>query len=105
MKKQNEWSWRSLLAAAAVVACAWAAPAQAAPAVENVSGFMQGGTEVVRIDFSEALTSIPNGFAIQSPPRIALDVPGASNCAAKPARPRPTRATVAHGRCPLGTTS
>jgi type IV pilus assembly protein PilQ len=79
MKKQNEWSWRSLLAAAAVLASAWTAPAQAAPAVENVSGFMQGGAEVVRIDFSEPLTSVPAGFAIQSPPRIALDVPGASN--------------------------
>jgi type IV pilus assembly protein PilQ len=79
MKKQNEWSWRSLCAAAAMLAAAWTGAAQAAPAVENITGSMQGGTEVVRIDFSEPLTALPSGFAIQSPARIALDVPGATN--------------------------
>lgn len=79
MKKQNEWSWRALVAAAAVFVGAWSATAQAAPAVENVAGTMQGGAEVVRIDFSEPLTSVPTGFAIQTPARIALDIPGATN--------------------------
>ncbi|MBE7366351.1 type IV pilus secretin PilQ [Ramlibacter pallidus] len=79
MKKQNEWSWRSLLAAAAVVATAWAAPAQAAPQVENIAGSLQGGVEVIRVEFSEPLTGLPAGFVIQSPPRIALDVLGATN--------------------------
>ena len=79
MKKQNEWSWRSLVAAAAVAACAWGGLAQAAPAVENIAASVQGGAEVVRVDFSEPLTTVPTGFAIQSPARIALDVPGATN--------------------------
>jgi type IV pilus assembly protein PilQ len=34
---------------------------------------------VVRVEFSEPLTSLPTGFVTQSPARIALDVPGASN--------------------------
>jgi type IV pilus assembly protein PilQ len=76
MMKTNEWSWRALVAAAAVFATAWA---HAAPAVENVTGTLQGGQEVVRIEFSEPLTSLPTGFVTQSPARIALDIPGASN--------------------------
>jgi type IV pilus assembly protein PilQ len=48
-------------------------------AIEAVSGSMQGGTEVIRIDLSNALTAVPTGFAIQSPARIALDFPGVSN--------------------------
>ena len=48
-------------------------------AIESVSGSLQGGNEVVRIDLSEALTSLPTGFAIQSPARIALDFPGVAN--------------------------
>jgi type IV pilus assembly protein PilQ len=80
MKKQNEWSWRFLvMTAAALLASAWATAARAAPAVENITGFMQGGAEVVRIEFSEPLTTVPTGFAIQAPARIALDVPGATN--------------------------
>ena len=79
MMKRNDWSWRALWAAAALLACAWSQAAQAAPAVENIAGAMQGGAEVVRFDFSEPLTAIPSGFTIQSPARIALDVPGGSN--------------------------
>jgi type IV pilus assembly protein PilQ len=48
-------------------------------AIESVSGSLQGGNEVVRIDLSEALTALPTGFAIQSPARIALDFPGVAN--------------------------
>jgi type IV pilus assembly protein PilQ len=79
MMKTKQWSWRALVTATAVVAGLWSAAVQAAPAVENVSGSLQGGAEVVRVDFSEALTSVPTGFAIQAPARIALDVPGATN--------------------------
>ncbi|GAB3773130.1 type IV pilus secretin PilQ [Ramlibacter monticola] len=79
MMKTSKWSWRAFAAAAAMVASACWGVAQAAPVVENVRGSMQGGAEVVRIDFSEPLTSVPTGFAIQSPARIALDIPGATN--------------------------
>lgn len=76
MMKRNAWMVRALLAAAAVFASAWA---HAAPAVQNVTGSLQGGQEVVRIEFTEPLTSLPAGFVTQSPARIALDVPGATN--------------------------
>ena len=47
--------------------------------IEAVTGTVQGGVEIVRIDLSKALTALPSGFAIQSPARIALDFPGVSN--------------------------
>jgi len=53
--------------------------AHAQTAIESVTGSVQGGTEVVRIDLSQALTAVPTGFAIQSPARIALDFPGVAN--------------------------
>jgi type IV pilus assembly protein PilQ len=52
---------------------------QAQNAIESVSGSVQGGGEVVRIDLSKALDVAPTGFAIQAPARIALDFPGVSN--------------------------
>jgi type IV pilus assembly protein PilQ len=48
-------------------------------AIEAVTGSLQGGSEVVRIDLSQPLAGVPTGFAIQSPARIALDFPGVSN--------------------------
>jgi type IV pilus assembly protein PilQ len=47
--------------------------AQAQVAIESVTGSMQGGVEVVKVDLSQALTELPAGFSIQSPARIALD--------------------------------
>ena len=52
---------------------------QAQSAIEAVTGSVQGGSEVIRIDLSQPLTAIPSGFSIQSPARIALDFPGVSN--------------------------
>ena len=70
------WVLRWLLAMVAVLAVG---VAQAQTAVEAVSGSLQGGSEVLRIDFSQPLAAVPAGFSIQSPARIALDVPGAVN--------------------------
>ncbi|GAB4398889.1 MAG: type 4a pilus secretin PilQ [Rhodoferax sp.] len=50
--------------------------ARAEVAIESVSGSIQGGAEVLRIDLSEPLNAAPKGFTIQSPARIALDFPG-----------------------------
>jgi type IV pilus assembly protein PilQ len=79
--KQVTWGWARALA---VVLCSLAAAAlplaaRAETVVESVTSQVQGGVEVVRIDFSQPLTAVPAGFAIQSPARIALDVPGATN--------------------------
>jgi type IV pilus assembly protein PilQ len=65
--------------ALAIGAVCFSVSAAAQAAIESVTGSVQGGTEVVRIELSQALTSLPAGFAIQSPARIALDFPGISN--------------------------
>lgn len=64
------------LLTASLPAALWA---QAPNAIESVTGSVQGGTEVIRIDLTEALTAVPTGFTIQTPARIALDFPGVSN--------------------------
>ena len=48
-------------------------------AIQSVTGSIQSGTEVIRIDLSEPLTTVPTGFSIQTPARIALDFPGVGN--------------------------
>nr|WP_238344165.1 type IV pilus secretin PilQ [Ramlibacter lithotrophicus] len=66
----------------AVLACSlglWLPASAQAQVVESVTSQIQGGVEVVRIDFSQPLQAVPNGFTIQSPARVALDVPGATN--------------------------
>ncbi|MCM2345921.1 MAG: type IV pilus secretin PilQ [Acidovorax soli] len=63
----------------AVVATLAAAAAMAQSAIEAVTGTMQGGAEVVRVELSQPLSAVPTGFAIQSPARIALDFPRTTN--------------------------
>ncbi|RJP69291.1 MAG: type IV pilus secretin PilQ [Comamonadaceae bacterium] len=53
--------------------------AQAQNAIQSITGGVQGGVEVIRINTSEPLTAIPTGFTIQAPARIALDFPGVAN--------------------------
>lgn len=52
-------------------------------AIKSVTGSLQGGAEVLRIDFTQPLPALPTGFATQSPARIALDFPGISNAMGK----------------------
>ena len=56
-----------------------AAFAQAQNAIESISGSVQAGVETLRVDFRQPLTAVPSGFVVQSPARIALDLPGVSN--------------------------
>lgn len=53
--------------------------AHAQNAIQSLTASVQGGVEVLRIDTAEPLPSVPAGFAIQSPARIALDFPGVIN--------------------------
>lgn len=80
---QMAWARASAAAVvgAAMLAASLSSPvwAQSPNAIEAVTGSVQGGSEVIRIDLSEALTTVPTGFTIQSPARIALDFPGVSN--------------------------
>jgi len=58
------------------VSSAWA---QAQNAIKSLTGSMQGGAEVIRIETQEPLGAVPTGFTVQSPARISLDFPGVTN--------------------------
>ncbi|MDP3137245.1 MAG: type IV pilus secretin PilQ [Burkholderiaceae bacterium] len=78
IQQDTAWHWaRSCVFALAATLLALGAQAQMV--IEAVSSSLQGGSEVVRVDFSQPLTAVPAGFAIQAPARIALDFPGATN--------------------------
>ena len=80
MNKQNAFGlhlMKRMYAACILIGVSLSAHAQGA--IEAVSGSVQGGVEVVKIDLSQALTAVPAGFSIQAPARIALDFPGVSN--------------------------
>jgi type IV pilus assembly protein PilQ len=44
--------------------------------IQSVTGSVQGGVEMVKIDFDRPPAAIPTGFIVQRPARIALDFPG-----------------------------
>jgi type IV pilus assembly protein PilQ len=74
-------SCRAALAAlgTAALAAAWPGLAWAQNAIQSITSSQQAGTEVVRIQLAQPLPAVPAGFAVQSPPRIAIDLPGVSN--------------------------
>lgn len=47
--------------------------------IRAINTSQQAGVEVVRIELSEPLQAVPTGFTIQTPPRIAIDLPGVVN--------------------------
>jgi len=65
----------------AVLACMTltAVWAQAQNAIQSITGGIQGGVEVIRINTTQPLAALPTGFTIQAPARIALDFPGVAN--------------------------
>ena len=69
----------SLGAALSLMVAVLPVTAQAQNSIQSVTGSVQGGSEIIRIELAEPLTAIPSGFTIQSPARIALDFPGVSN--------------------------
>jgi type IV pilus assembly protein PilQ len=77
-ERVNMANWR---VRAAALALALAAPcmAWAQNAIQSINSSTQGGAEVVRIELSEPLTAVPQGFVVQTPPRIAIDLPGVTN--------------------------
>ncbi len=68
-------SW--LLGVAVALMSAPSAWAQAQIRAINTS--QQAGVDVVRIELNEPLAAVPTGFTIQTPPRIAIDLPGVIN--------------------------
>lgn len=71
--------WGVFKHAAVVLLTLGSAWAQAQNAIQSLTGGMQGGAEVVRIETAQPLAAVPSGFTIQSPARIALDFPGVVN--------------------------
>ncbi|MCK6419565.1 MAG: type IV pilus secretin PilQ [Aquabacterium sp.] len=81
-ENRNMVKWRAGLAALALAVftpmAAWAQNA-----IQSITATQQAGAEVVRIELKEPLAAVPNGFAVQTPPRIAIDLPGIGNALGK----------------------
>ena len=77
-EKKPMLKWRVRLAA---LVLAWAVPAIALADISilGVTSTQQAGADVVRIELSEPLAAVPNGFSVQTPPRVAIDLPGVVN--------------------------
>ena len=75
-------AWRSRLFAFVVVAGA-TLPAWSQNTIQAINSSQQAGSEVIRVELSEALAAVPAGFTVQAPPRIALDLPGVTSALGK----------------------
>ena len=80
-RKMRSWT----AGAALVLALGLALPVSswAEPKIRSVTGSQQAGTDVIRVELSEALSAVPAGFSVQSPPRVAIDLPGVTNASGK----------------------
>jgi type IV pilus assembly protein PilQ len=79
----NMTSWRAL-ALALVLSLGAGVAARAENVIQSINSTQQAGAEVVRIELSEPLAAVPTGFAIQAPPRIAIDLPGVGSALGRP---------------------
>ena len=77
-EKPKMLNWR-LRAAAFVLAMAAPVLGWAQNTVQAITSSQQGSSEVVRVEFAEPLSAVPNGFTVQAPPRVAIDLPGVGN--------------------------
>ncbi len=75
--------WRVRLWTLAVL-CSASVSALAQTAIQSINSSLQAGSEVIRIELSEPLAALPKGFVVQTPPRIAIDLPGVGNATGKP---------------------
>ncbi|HEY6086810.1 MAG TPA: type IV pilus secretin PilQ [Burkholderiaceae bacterium] len=82
-EKRIMMKWRAWGVAAALAIGAPAA-ALAQGVIQSITSSQQAGSEIVRIELSEALAAVPAGFSIQSPPRIAIDLPGVGSALGRP---------------------
>ncbi len=67
-----------------VLLCGACFSVMAQTAIQSINSSLQAGTEVIRIELSEPLAALPKGFVVQTPPRIAIDLPGVGNATGKP---------------------
>ena len=52
-------------------------------AIQSINSSQQAGSDVVRIELAQPLSAVPNGFSVQTPPRVAIDLPGVTNAMGK----------------------
>ena len=64
---------------ASLALCVAAPQAWAENAIQSINSTQQAGAQVLRIELSEPLSAVPQGFVVQTPPRIALDFPSIAN--------------------------
>ncbi|MBK6863167.1 MAG: type IV pilus secretin PilQ [Ideonella sp.] len=81
-EKRMMSKWLARMLALAMLATATVS-ASAQNAIQSITSTLQAGAEVVRVEFAEPLAAEPKGFAIQTPPRIAIDLPGIVNAMGK----------------------
>ncbi|MEO6364040.1 MAG: type IV pilus secretin PilQ [Caldimonas sp.] len=74
-------AWRSRLVAlvGGVVLGGASFAAHAQNSIQSINSSQQAGSEVIRIEMSQPLAALPAGFTVQTPPRIAIDLPGVTN--------------------------
>lgn len=70
--------WR-VLACAVSLSLLSPLQAMAQNLIRAINTVQQSGAEVVRIELAQPLSEVPRGFTVQTPPRIALDLPGVGN--------------------------
>lgn len=58
--------------------------AWAQAAIRSISASQSSGAEVVRIELTQPLPAVPGGFTVQTPPRIAIDLPGVTSDLPRP---------------------
>ncbi len=76
ISRMNRWrAWALALSTCMLLPLqAWAQNS-----IKSINSVQQAGSEVVRIELAQPLTELPRGFTVQTPPRIAIDLPGVSN--------------------------
>ena len=97
--------WRAALAALSAASALFVPLSSwAQNTIQSITSSQQAGTEVVRIELSEPLAAVPNGFSVQAPPRIAIDLPGVATASAAAAS-RSTKAICARPTWPRPVTA
>ncbi len=83
-KQENQMmsQWRARAVALALFFGA-SVTAWAQNTIQSINSAPKAGADVIRIELSEPLAAVPAGFTVQTPPRIALDLPGVTNAIGK----------------------
>jgi len=76
---QENFVKHSVWAVVAALGCLLPSWSWAQNMIRGIQTAQQAGVEVLRVELSEPLKELPKGFTIQTPPRIAIDLPGVGN--------------------------